>query len=495
MSHNTSLNQLQSWFASKNFYSQQVLEDENKLFNEGRKKALELFHAASQRIPAYKDFLKKSKISPEKIKTSADYKKLPVMTKENYVQVYPFEMRTWDGNLERIQTISTSSGTTGEPHYWPRTLENEIEGAFPHELILIKVFHVDSIPTLFINGFELGNWIAGTYTSACINLLIWKGYPITLMNTGYSLEDVVKTLLNIGSLYKQIIITGHTPFLKEIIEQLAKKGDHLLVKLRLLGAGQAITEQWREYMLKKLDQNNNYSSILNLYGSADASLMGFETPLSISIHKSLSQDPNLCKKIFGGNRLPSLYNYDPRLIFFEEQTNELLITKNSGVPLIRYNIHDEGGILYHSKLINQIILNKDFNLEEFNWKLPFVFLFGRDKFMVKIFGANIYSEHVAQALNHESLQSHITGQYNLQIVYDGSHNTRMVCNIELNENIKPSDELIKLIKKIFIAEVRKINSEFNDALTRMGEKVEPIILVHPYGDTTHFPKGKIKKNA
>ncbi len=38
----------------------------------GETRALELFHAAAERVPAYKDFLKKNKVKPDEIKIIND---------------------------------------------------------------------------------------------------------------------------------------------------------------------------------------------------------------------------------------------------------------------------------------------------------------------------------------------------------------------------------------------------------------------------------------
>jgi hypothetical protein len=40
---------------------------------EGQKRALQIFHATAERVPAYKDFLKKHKINHEKVRTIADF--------------------------------------------------------------------------------------------------------------------------------------------------------------------------------------------------------------------------------------------------------------------------------------------------------------------------------------------------------------------------------------------------------------------------------------
>jgi len=491
---------LARWLQDSAFYAASILKNAKKIKKMGDQKVLKLFFDASQEVPAYKYFLKKHKIKVTLVKTISDFAKIPATTKENYIEKYSLKDRCWDGKLDRIHMISASSGTTGEPHFWPRDLNAEIEGAYIHELIFKDIFTIDKKKTLFVNGFAMGNWIAGTFTLACVNLVAWKNYSITSMTPGYSIEAVIELLEKMSPQFDQTIITGHTPFLKELIESAVKRGINFSkVRVFLLGTGQGITENWRTYMIS-LTRSLDRSSFLNLYGSADAGLMGFETPLSIFLRKILSEDLIKNKKIFHNERLPSIYNFDPRLTYFEEENKELHISKNSGCPLIRYNIHDEGGVINYEDMISNfdketfkmISKRKD---SFYGWKLPFVYLFGRDKFMVKIYGANIYSEHVQSALNHNTLQEFITGRYHLETDYDENHNPQIICRIEMIMGLKGNRKLENLIQKIFVEEVRKLNSEYNYILEHIGEKVKPKIILHEHGYSVYFPKGKIKKTA
>src|SRR3989344_3851021 len=97
--------------------------------HEGEKKALTLFHHAAKRVPAYADFLKKNHIKSEQVRSIADFQNVPITTKKNYISEYPLEARSWDGALSRHKIIAVSSGTSGEPKFWPRGLHEESEGA------------------------------------------------------------------------------------------------------------------------------------------------------------------------------------------------------------------------------------------------------------------------------------------------------------------------------------------------------------------------------
>jgi phenylacetate-CoA ligase len=491
---------LTNWIIDKSFFDS--LDNNELLCGQGQQIAFNLFHDASQRVPAYKDFLKKQGIKPTLIKKQSDLQYIPPTTKENYITAYDFKERCWDGKLDGMHMLSTSSGTTGDPLFWPRNLETEIQGAYAHEFLFRQVFCMDRKKTLFINGFALGNWIAGTFTSACVNLVSMKGYPITMASPGYLEEGILDVIERIASHFEQVVISGHIPFLKEVVESGKARGiDWGKFSVKLLGTGQGITENWRHYVLSLLESDDYFSTIINLYGSADASLMGFETPLSICLRKILSQDSKRVKDLFHSERLPSIYNYDPRLTFFEAVDGELAITKNSGCPLIRYNIHDEGGVFSEKDLLSffsDFELNsagEKTKLDVKKYKLPFVYLFGRDKFMVKIFGANIYSEHVQHALTHEKLQPLITGRYILEVAENEKRDPELICRIELGKQVEERPEMANMIKDVFVEEIRKINSEYNFVLEKLDNKVKPKILLYSHGHPVYFPQGKIKKNG
>ena len=94
----------------------------------GEHQALKLFHQMSLRVPAYKDFLKKNKVNPQNVHTIKDFLRLPTIDKNNYLRAYPLDMLCWDGKLAEGQyVISTTSGSTGEPFYFPRTEDGDAQ--------------------------------------------------------------------------------------------------------------------------------------------------------------------------------------------------------------------------------------------------------------------------------------------------------------------------------------------------------------------------------
>lgn len=462
---------------------------------ESQKRALGLFHRAAKSVPAYADFLQKHKLHPSRIARFADFRHVPQTTKENYVSVYDASSRSWEGKLSGANMISTSSGTTGQPHYWPRSLRHDLDGAAVHEFFLQNIFDIKHHSTLFVNGFALGNWIAGTFTFTSIALVSWKDYPLTMMTPGYDREAILRILADISPRFDQTIITGHAPFLKEIAEAIHEKRLEKRAVIKFLGTGQGITESWRSYVSSLVGGRDPLRTIINLYGSADASLMGHETPVSIAIRKAIDQQ-GTARDFFGSDRLPSLYQYDPRYTYFEAVDEELCVTKDSGAPLIRYNIHDKGGVLPFGHLWEKAGDRRLMQSEiTFPWELPFVYLFGREKFMAKIYGANIYTEHVQQVVDHPTLQRHLTGRFLLETSYDAKQNPILIVRVETAPNHARDRKLKEQIRKAFMREVTRINSEYRFVLKTMGKKAEPKIELCEFGKTIYFPVGVVKKTS
>lgn len=496
MNDQKNTNILKSWFNDHDSYGSTVLSDGKSLSKNGEKKALKLFHEASVKVPAYRDFLKKHQVHPDKIKSVADYAQVPCITKENYIEKYEYTQRCWDGGKGNLHMISTSSGTTGKPHFWPRNLQTVVDGASLHEFIFREIFEVGKQRTLLVNGFALGNWIAGTYTNECCQLVSWKGYPLTVMSPGYDSLQVIETILQMSPHYSQTILTGHTPFIKEIVDNFADMAiDLKLLNLKYMGTGQAVTEKWRSYINSFSAVEDYYRIFINLYGSTDAALMGFETPFSIFIRSEIGYA--IDKQFFKDERIPAVYAYDPRLIFFQADQKQLIITKNSGCPLIRYNIKDEGGILKFEDIQHKLqnILNSVIKKRIPVWEFPLVYLFGRSKFMVKIYGANIYTENVQSVLDHRELQKYLTGRFLLDMDYDTDNNPIMICRVEMRSNIQNADRIDELVKTHFIKEVTTLNSEYKYVYEKMGKKVIPKIIIHEHGDEKFFPVNKIKKTS
>ena len=465
-------------------------------------KTLNLFYKAAKEIPAYKDFLKKNKIKYENIKSIEDFKRIPVTTKENYIQEYDLKQRCWNGEITKIHTFAASSGSTGDPLFWPRDVVEEVEGAQIHELLFDKVYQVRKYKTLFINSFGLGNWIAGIYTEMCLYLMRLHGLPFTLASPGYNQEETFKVIKGFSHYFDQTIIACHPPILKMMVEN--GKNESIpweKLNVKFLGAGEGFSENWRDYLLSLVGQHDKFRTIINIYGSADAGLMGFETPLSIALHRETAGNHLLNRILFKSERNPYLYQFDPLKKYIESVDDEIVLTMNSAMPLLRYNIHDNGSTLESAFLLDTVNERsplflktlKVLNIQPKDWQFPFVYIFGRGQYMTSFYGVNIYPENIKAVLEHTSLQSSVTGRFVVSKDADSSQDPYMILRIELKPDVRISKNLMNKTRRLFVKILKDINSEYNQVEDKFKEKMHPKIILHKYNDPVLFPEGKIKK--
>ena len=69
---------------------------EDNWIQRGETQAFKLFKQMAQRVPAYKNFLKKNGVKPQQVRSIHDFKKIPLTNKENYLLAYPLESLCWD---------------------------------------------------------------------------------------------------------------------------------------------------------------------------------------------------------------------------------------------------------------------------------------------------------------------------------------------------------------------------------------------------------------
>jgi phenylacetate-coenzyme A ligase PaaK-like adenylate-forming protein len=161
-------------------------------------RALDLFHQAAERVPAYKKFLARHKINPEKIQTWNDFQTVPIINKKNYLRYYPYHELFWDGNPAKDSTYTSTTGSTGEPFYFPREKKLDWQGSLIHERFL-NGFSDDKTSTLVIVAFGMGVWIGG--------LITYSGYEITRDRSKKKFLAPLKNFLHY--LIKQLFVAIH----------------------------------------------------------------------------------------------------------------------------------------------------------------------------------------------------------------------------------------------------------------------------------------------
>lgn len=470
----------------------------------GQKMVIELFQQMAERVPAYKDFLKKNKVDAEKVTSFEDIQNIPPIDKPSYIDAYPLDALCWDGELANSHLISTSSGSTGISYLWPRSSEQTLQIAIISEILYREFFEVHRRKTLFIITFAMGTWAAGTSTLMATDWVAEKGYPITIVTPGMDKTEILRIVKEANKYYEQLIFVGYPPFIKDVIDSGLEQGiNWQQLRLKFFLGGESFTENWRSHIQNITGLKNPLTDIVNMYASADVGLMAHETALTILLRRLAASDSKILEGLFTDKRLPSVNQFDPRLRFFESHQGELLVSARSGIPLLRYNTKDVGDVLYFEDvklrcLEQRIDLQKEFNnvdSQRLLWQLPIVYLFGRGKFSATIYATNIYPEYVKVVLDHPNIINQTTGKFHLKTEEEIDYSQSLHLHIELKEGVEPNDHIADEIKRIFIAQVSQLSSEYSDTISIVGAKAYPKVALYKYGNSNYFPVGVTKKHA
>lgn len=456
---------------------------------------IELFHEMVRRVPAYREFLAEHGVDPETVRSFADFERLPLTDKPGYVLRYPLADRCRDGRLDGCDMIAVSSGSTGKPTVWPRFLSDEYTVAARFEQIFHDSFQADTRPTLAIVCFSLGTWVGGMYTASCCRHLAAKGYPILVATPGNNKDEIFRVALELGGAFEQAVLLGYPPFIKDVVDTGRARGiDWAGLKVKTVFAGEVFSEEWRSLLFERLGAGDPCFDSASLYGTADAGVLGNETPLSIYIRRFLAAHPDAARELFGESRLPTLVQYDPLARFFEVRDGMLLFSADNGVPLIRYHIADSGGLIPFEDMLTFLGKRGCDPLAELGpvdsrgvRDLPFVYVFGRADFTVSFFGANIYPENVSVGLERPGVRDWVTGKFVLQVAEDADRNSRLSIAVELVPGIEASEAHQAALADSIVQELMRLNSEFAHYVP--AEYRNPQVILAPAGDPFWFPPG------
>jgi len=464
-----------------------------RIADDPRQHALNLFHKVAQEVPAYRQFLNANGVVSGKVKTFEDFASLPLTDKANYILAYPLPERCKGGSLAVCDRLAVSSGSTGIPTFWPRAMVDELEVALRFEQVFRQSFHAHERETLAVVCFPLGNWVGGVFTASCCWHLAQKGYPLTVATPGNKPDEILRVVRELAPYFQQTVLLGYPPFVRDVVDTGKSQGlDWSAYGIRFVFAGEVFSEEWRTLMMQRVGSSSPYDSA-SLYGTADGGVLGNETPLSIAVRRFLAETPAAARELFGESRLPTLVQYDPISRFFEwVDGSTLAVTGDNGVPLIRYHIADQGGIMPHGEMLAFL---KDWGLSSFEdygldgdgCALPFVWVFGRADFTVSFYGANIYPENVIVGLEQPELAGWVSGKFVMEIRESEAGAEVLHIAVELLPTHSPDAGKQAAIAQSIRSQLFRLNSEFANyvPLARQTPQVELL----PFADPAHFPSG------
>lgn len=459
---------------------------------DGFAEALRLLQRVAKEVPAYRTLLAEQGIEAAGIATRADFARLPLLDKGNYVKRFPLDALTSGGEMGRGDFFAVSSGSTGEPTFWPRSAADEYPIAARFEQVFRDTFQAHEKRTLAVVCFALGTWVGGMFTTFCLRALAEKGCKIMIATPGNKPDEILKNVQRLAPQFEQTVLLGYPPFLKEVIDAGIGAGiDWRSFNIRLVMAGEVFSETWRDLVAERAGYGGEINGFAaSLYGTADAGVLAQETRLSVAIRRFLSTKPDLAKEIFGEERLPTLCQYDPTSRYFESIDGTLAFSGDNGVPLIRYHIADRGGIMTCAAMLDRLA-KAGFSPEAAGVPVfrrqPFVWVFGRANFTISYFGANIFPETVSLGLEQEAVREFVTGKFVMEVKEGIGAKPAFALAVELAHNRAAEAGLADRIGDSVLGVLRKLNSEFANYVP--ADLQRPIVTLYPQGHPDYFPVG------
>ena len=477
-----------------------------------QKTALGVFQESAETIPAYQEFLKLQKFQPKNIKSMEDFSLIPASDKYNYIQAYGFNDVNSVKAGKNLYSVSLSSGTIDEPTIWPRYFEYEEFLPLVFELFMRLYWQIDKKSTLLVNAYALGPWMAGFSVHSAIRPLTQK-YNLTMATTGVDIDSIVYTIVKLFKYYDQTIIFSYATFARTIIDRLQDAGVNIRkLNLKMFTAGEGHTVEWRQYINKLATGDpGNLTTIIDGYGVTDTGLSGQGSPLTNLIRDLAFKNKKLREELFGKTDcVPSLFQYNTGAYYIEEYNGEILITTKSTTPLVRYNIHDRGGVIKFREM--ETILKKHgydykklFNKKGLSrnviWQQPFVYCFGRRDDTVIIGGANVYPEQIAPVLFNGQIKD--VHSFKLATDFDKEQHQIFYVLLELKAGVSYTKRQLEAKKKryhgLILKQLKSANFDFADAY-RIDPKVgDPNIVIYengtgPFEEDSHRTKPRLVLN-
>jgi phenylacetate-CoA ligase len=343
----------------------------------------------------------------------------------------------------------------------------------------LRAFGADVHSTLAVVCFPLGTRVGGLFATACLRHLAAKGFPVTTVAPGNNKAEVLRVVPELAPHFEQVVLLGYPPFVKDVIDSGTGWSGY---RMHLVFAGEVFSEQWRDLVASRAGIPDAATATASLYGTADAGVLASETPRSISIRRFLARRPDLARQLFGEARLPTLAQYDPASRHFEVHEGTLLFSEDNAIPLVRYHIADEGGLVPAGDLL--AFCERHGFAPAHGPDLPFVFVFGRSLFVVSFFGANVYPENVTVGLEQPDISDWVTGKFVLETYEDADRDRRLRLTVELAPGRDgEADAVARSVREQLV----RLNSEFAHHVP--PERQLPEVVLRPAGDPEYFPVG------
>lgn len=451
----------------------------------GEQRALETFRVAATSVPAYREFLRTHGVEPESVRTIDGFRRLPLTDKENYFEHHSLAAVTAGGTLAAATVIHCSSGSTGEPRYWPKSAIQDINSCKGVELLFVNYFDVDAVSTLFICCFGMGPWSAGEIMHTSVKTMSDKGLKIAIVSPGLNVDQSFDILRDLGASFQQVIIGGYPSFLRDLAEEGVQRGvDFSRYNLRVLTGGEKYSENWRQYMASHLGLKQPHRDVASVYGTSEIGVACTSSPFVDFLRMYLHRTPNVKKALFGDVPLPSITQFLPAARYMEIINGEIVVTCMGAIPLVRYRTKDRGQVLVPADVVA--------GLPASFWteytaagepaeipNLPILTIDGRSDAFT-ILAVNIYHDIVTHALEAPPLNDYLTGRFLAEKLESEDAAEHLNLVLELKPSVQSQARLAEEIREHLVVALAGLSSEYAAALAGAGERAKPLVELRPY---------------
>jgi len=442
-----------------------------------RARALRTARRAASRVPAYRAHLDEHGFDIRRLRAMHD---LPETDKRSYVDRHTLVERCEDGRLPLIgTTIDESSGSTGHPYNWARSAAER-----HHVRRMIAFFARYTFggePLVVLNSFSMGAWATGMTTAIALEQ---RGL---VKATGPDIEKIIGTMRELGPGYRYLIV-GYPPFLKVLLDEGERSGfDWSPYNMHALLGGEGNSESLRDYLLRR------FTTVFSGYGVTDVEIgLAAETPICIVLRRLAMERPDVAVALFGeSDRSPMLFQFNPFYHYVEtNDAGELLFTvarDGTLLPKVRYNPHDEGGVLRDDELRARLA-SVGVSLEELAppgsprlIRMPYLYVFGRKDSTISVMGANIYPEDIESAVYAAPDMARRVLSYQLSVLEDQPGETRPAVAIQLLSG-EPDDAFRDAMAAHLTERLRAMNRDYGEASKEYPALMPFVVTLHNRGE-------------
>ena len=308
-------------------------------------------------------------------------------------------------------------------------------------------------------------------------------------------------------MFERTCILGYPPFVKGVIDAgLAQAVPWQRYNLCMVLAGEVFTEEWRRLVAERAGISAPCRDIVSIYGTADAGVLGNETPLSAVIRDWLAGHPEWARDLFGSDRLPSLMQYDPAVRLIEVTAEGTLVLTcldaapqapgdqlRGAPPMVRYHIQDKGGTIDMRSILAFAQARGFSPLEDPRLAgiptrgMPFCWVFGRAHWAVSLFGANVFVDQVMVGLERPDVAAVVTGKFILSVKHESDSDPVVHLDVELSPNTLADQASRTAVAQSVKESLVRLSSEYAHYVP--PERQLPSVALWPHGEPTRFPVG------